>query len=422
MMKYRVVVSTVMAIPSIVAAQIRVSPAVVNVGTQDATSVFLSYGGLRPDQRLADAIWCGRLVSAAPAIGSRCDQSTEWGQLPLRYDRATPSGAGGTGGFTDIMSIPASIARRAYTLVAGGGAPTFFYVRHVVSASGLPDEFVVVVCKLASGGASVPLSLTDVKVSAGGDQSVVFVSSRSAPAGISANIRYTGTGRLVGRWEVVRPGDELPTDDDLLTEATLPLELRAHQRRYTELERFNVFLPPSGRVSLPGPDPSKLPMDVDGTYLVLLRIEASADDADNSNLSAVGTGTGVVASGAVAGFPMPVLRYVVGAAPPDVSEKTTRGVRPLLPQAGDSIAPNIGTSFGWIEDVSAALYRLEIVRDDGEMVHSAIVARGLATYRGPPWLVERAAGHQLKWRVVALDDRGRPRSMTEWRALRVGGT
>ena len=43
--------------------------------------------------------------------------------------------------------------------------------------------------------------------------------------------------------------------DDLLTEGTLPPELRGTQRRWTELERFNVFLPPTGEATFDGPDP-----------------------------------------------------------------------------------------------------------------------------------------------------------------------
>jgi hypothetical protein len=401
--------------------QIRVSPTMVNVNTQDATTVFLSYGGLRADQRLADAAWCGRLVPATPSAGSRCDPSLEWGQLPLRYDRATQSGVSGAGGFTDIMSIPPSVARRAYQAAARGSTANFFYVRHVVSIAGLPDEFVVVVCRLASGGASVPLSLTDVRVTAG-EQSVVFLQSRETPPVVAAEIRYTGTGRLAGRWEVVRPGEELPTDDDLLTEATLPLELRARQRRYTEVDRFNVFLAPGGRVTLPGPSPKRLPVDVDGTYLLLLRVEASPDDADNSNLGDLGTGNGVVPSGAVAGFPMPVLRYVVGASSSDAGAMDTRrsnAVRLLLPRADDSIASNAGVTFGWIETTTASFYRLEIVRDDGQPVHAAIVARGLGTYRAPPWLAERAEGHSLRWRVTAIDARGRDQPGSDWRSIRL---
>jgi len=398
-------------------AQIRVSPTMVDVNTQDGTTVFLSYGGLRADQRLADAVWCGRLVPAAPALGSKCDPALEWGQLPLRFDHATQSGVGGAG-FTDIMSIPPSVARRAYQAAARGASANFFYVRHVVSASGLPDEFVVVVCRLASGGASVPLSLTDVRVTAG-EKSVVFLQSRETPPLAAADIRYTGSGRLAGRWEVVRPGEELPTDDDLLTEATLPIELRGRQRRYTEIERFNIFLPPSGRVTLPGPSPRRLPVDVDGTYMLLLRIEASPDDAGNSNLSEVGTGSGVVPSGAVAGFPMPVLRYVVGASSGITDVPGESALRLLLPRVNDTVTTNTGITFGWIEHPSPSFYRLEVTRDDAQPVHSAIVARGLGTYRAPPWLADRAEGHALRWRVVGIDARGKDQQASEWRSLPV---
>src|SRR5439155_21742231 len=126
-----------------------------------------------------------------------------------------------------------------------------------------------------------------------------------------ARIAYTGTGRLIGRWEVVLPGEEPPTSRDLLTEATLPLDQRGSQRRFTQLERFNVFLAPDGRATLPGPDMRLLPSAVEGTYRVLLRVEATDDCEGDSNLADAGAGTGVVHSGAVAGFPLPVLRYVV---------------------------------------------------------------------------------------------------------------
>jgi hypothetical protein len=101
--------------------QIRVNPSGLNVSTQTATTVFLSYGGLRNDQVAAEAVWCARLVPAAPDIGFRCDPATLWGQLPTRYDRSRNSGITG---YTDIMSIPPSIARRAYTAAKNGDATT----------------------------------------------------------------------------------------------------------------------------------------------------------------------------------------------------------------------------------------------------------------------------------------------------------
>src|SRR5689334_17429562 len=87
-------------------AQITVNPTGVNVASQGATTVFLTFGGLTPDQVPVEAFWCGELVDARPNIGLRCDPSTLFGSLPLRLDLSRPSGAGG---FTDIMSIPPSV-------------------------------------------------------------------------------------------------------------------------------------------------------------------------------------------------------------------------------------------------------------------------------------------------------------------------
>jgi hypothetical protein len=407
-----------LASPRVAGAQVRVNPTSVNVSTQTATTVFLSYGGLRPDQVLAEAVWCGDVISAAPDIGMKCNPASLWGQLPLRYDHAVTSGVSG---FTDIMSIPASVARRAYASAATGAQSDFFYVRRVVSNAGRPSEYVVLTCRPTGGGAGAPLSLTDVQLAFTGDQSVLFVRPGQTAPSLAAEIIYTGTGRLVGRWEIVRPGEELPSETDRLTEATLPIEQRPTQRRYSQLERFNVFLPPSGHVTLRGPDPSRLPTDVDGLYLVLLRIEVSDDDAGDSNLSAVGSGTGIVHAGAVAGFPLPVLRYVVGPGT-GLAESTreTNAVRLLLPRGDTTVARGVALTFGWVEapGTGAAYHRLEIQRDDGEPVHSAIVPRGIGTYRAPPWLADKAAGQPLRWRVVALDESARERNASAWRPLR----
>lgn len=113
-----------------------------------------------------------------------------------------------------------------------------------------PDEYVFVTCRLAGGGAGVPLALTDVKLQFASDKLVLSTKVGEAPPTLSASITYTGSGRLTGRWEVVLPGDELPTPQDLLTEASLPIELRGQQKRYAQLGRFNVFLPPGNSYKL----------------------------------------------------------------------------------------------------------------------------------------------------------------------------
>jgi len=149
--------AAMVAIASGMEAQIRVNPTTVDVNSQGPTTVFLTYG-FTADYQPAEAVWCRDLISAAPAVGLRCDPTRLWGELPERYNLSRSSGIGG---FTDIMSMPASVARRAYQAAAGGATGEVYYVRHFASKVGAPDQFVVVTLRLTGGGARGPLSLTD---------------------------------------------------------------------------------------------------------------------------------------------------------------------------------------------------------------------------------------------------------------------
>lgn len=410
------VLAVVVAVATPVSAQVRVNPTGVNVNTQGATTVFLTYGGLAGYEPV-EATWCGELVSARPALGLRCDGSTIFGSLPLRYDRSTTSG---TSAFTDVMTIPPSVTRRAYQAAATGKGSAFYYVRRFVSRNGGPDQFVAVTCRLTGGGARTPLSFTDVRLVPVGDDPVVHVGQGERPAQVEARLSYTGTGRLVGRWEVVLPGEELPTTNDLLTEASLPLEDRGLQRRYTQLGRFNEFLAPgAGPFVLPGPDPSRLPTILEGTYYLLLRIEASGDKEGDTNLAAVGAGRGVLPTGGVAGFPMPVLRYVVGSGSgaPSTGERSRGRVELLSPAAGDALSEGAST-FTWAAAAIASHYRLDIATDTG-VVFSALVAAPIAAYRMPPFAVRQvaASGSGLRWRVTVLAPGGATVARSAWRVL-----
>ncbi len=395
-------------------AQIRVNPTGVNVNAQGATTVFLTFGGLNGYVPV-EAVWCGELVPATPDLGLRCDPATIFGSLPFRFDRSRASGANG---FTDIMSIPPSVARRAYQEAERGRSSGFFYVRRFVRPEGGPAQFVAVTCRLAGGGARVPFSLLDVRVGFSTEAPILFVRTGETPPPLAADILYSGTGRLKGRWEVVLPGDDPPSPQDLLTEATLPAEQRGLQRRYTELARFNVFLPPSGRYTLEGPDPRKLPAAVDGTYLVLLRVEASDDREADSNLAAAGAGQGVVHSGAVAGFPLPALRYIVGGATSEAAVAgLPAGLALALPADNARVPRDRPLAFTWTEVDQAAFYRLEIETVDARHVLSALVERGTGTYRAPSWLKDRAGDGRVRWRVAALSATGKEIRITPWRNL-----
>jgi hypothetical protein len=409
-----VAAALLVALPVWLPAQIRVHPTGVNVNTHGATTAFLTFGGLR-NQVAVEAFWCGELVPATPSRGFRCSTSSMFGRLPIRYDLSSTSGVA----FTDVMSIPPSVARRAYQEAQRGARSSFFYVRRFVSTIGGPDEYVAVTCRLAGGGARVPFSLTDVTIAFDIETPVLFVAPGAMVPKVSADIAYNGTGRLRGRWEVVLPGEDYPSPTDLLTEASLPPDERGTQRRYTQLSRFNVFLPPTGKVTLAGPDVSRVPTNAEGTYLLLLRIEASDDKEADSDFGAAGAGSGVVHSGAVAGFPMPTLRYVVGAGSSRMSpSRSTRVLRLLLPRDGATVSPDSGLSVSWLEEWNAAHYRVELEAEDGTALFSAVVPPGVGAYRAPPFVMQQAAGKPVRWRVTALDFNGWAMRHSGWRTVK----
>src|ERR1700687_1882402 len=96
-------------------AAIRRDPTGVNVSSQSPTTVFITYAGLA-SQTPVDAVWCGEIVPAIPDVGFKCDPNTVYGRLPVRYDQSRLSGSI----FTDIMTIPANVARRAYQAAERG--------------------------------------------------------------------------------------------------------------------------------------------------------------------------------------------------------------------------------------------------------------------------------------------------------------
>jgi hypothetical protein len=394
------------------AQNVKVNPTGVNINPNTGTTVFLTFGQVPVSLRPAEATWCGELIPAAPDLGLKCDPATTYGSLPARYNLSRSSG---NLGFTDVMSIPPSVARRAYQAAANGADSRFFYVRRFANLNGGPDEYVNVTCRMGSGGARVPFALTDAQLLFEPDLPIVFVRPEAFTPKIKANIQYNGTGRLKGRWEVVAPGDESPTDFDLLPEGSLPFEQRGKQRRYTQLSRFNVFLPPVGRFTLEGPDPSRLPRSVEGAYLILLRIEASDDKEGDSDLSSVGVGPGVVHSGGLSGFALPVLRYFVGAS-------ESRAVTPLAlisPSEGATVNSAQPPLFTWVENLPAAFARLEVTDRSEKALLNSILPAGTLHYSAPSWLREKAVDGNLRWRVVMFDQTGQRIAESPWRELRL---
>ncbi len=397
-------------------AQVRVTPSSVTAYSQGATTVYLTFSGVI-NKRPADACWCGDLIPATPNLGMMCNPATVFGCLPVRYDQ---SRLNASGIYTDIMSIPPSVARKAYQDAANGNDATFFYVRRFISTVGGPDEFVPVTIRLSGNGAAVPFSLTEVKLSWASDKPVVLINADQKLPGIKAEIKYTGTGRLKGRWEIVKPGEELPSQFDLLTEATLPVELRGRQRRYTLLSRFNTFLPPTGKFILPGPEWWRVPSHMEGLYLVLLRIEAVEDLAGNSRLGEIGAGPATIPTGGVAGFALPTLRYYVGGSTGNLdSDQRTNKLTALTPDDNAILSSNEPIEFRWSSIEGVSLYRIEVEDENRTLIMAAVLLPISATYRAPSWLKEKVNGGTVQWRVLALDAAGNPISETPRRRLQL---
>lgn len=397
-----------------------VNPTGVNVRSTGPTSVFITFQGTA-GQTSTNAFWCGDITVGANTVTdfNPCVPGTIFGSLPARHNLSRLSGTGGAKNLTDIMTIPASVARRAYQAAQAGAKSSFFYVRQFVDAGGA-QQFVAVTCRMAGGGARVPLALMNVNLyfkAPQGNRPVYLLSHGEESPGIEAKIYYNGSGRLKGRWEVVKPGDPEPGAEDLLPEPSLPVELRGLQKRYTVLSRVDVFLPPSGRVVIPGPAPESIPTEADGPYKILLRIEATQDKEGDSN-----TTTGVARSGGVAGFPLPVLRYYVGS-PEEVADAKQRLVTGrlslLLPQPSRKFKPGDPLDFSWVEIAGGIIYRLEI-RSETEAVLSAMVKPGVSAYSAPPWLEEKASDQPLHWRVQALDQGGEVMAQSGWRKMGIG--
>ncbi|MGH9955818.1 MAG: hypothetical protein ACREBC_01655, partial [Pyrinomonadaceae bacterium] len=180
---------------------------------------------------------------------------------------------------------------------------------------------------------------------------------------------------------------------------------------------FNVFLAPGGKYTLPGPDSSRMPNTVSGEYLVLLRIEATDEKESDSNLAIVGVGPGVVHSGAVAGFPLPVLRYYVGSGP---DRQLTNELTLLSPDDKTILPTQTSIEFRWADTTGAVFYRLEVVDTLGQPILSAVLLPGKGFYRAPPWLKEKVGSANARWRVLALDRVGSTISESNWRNFRLG--
>ena len=161
------------------AAEIRRDPNGVNVNANGAT-IGVHHLRRPRDQVPAEAFWCGELIPAAPDRGFKCDPATH-----LRPAAATlrPVAACRAHGRVHRHHVDPALggAARLPGGASAGASSAFFYVRRFVSLRGGPDEYVFVTCRMAGGGARVPLALLDVQLASSNGESVLSLEPGEAP-------------------------------------------------------------------------------------------------------------------------------------------------------------------------------------------------------------------------------------------------
>ena len=381
------------------------------------------------------AYFCGRLT--APNDASSSSQSagsglilpvcaaadaTNFGQIQAARGLIQVVQGGvtspGAGSYENLY-IPPSVARQAAAQARAGGTPYFYFVREF--QTGFGPLYRIIRVRLTGNSALVPLTLNDVRLAFSPDsnpQTIGFVKRGQTAPSWAATVYYSGTGVLRGRWELVEPGDPEPQARELLTEASIPVTERGLARRYRELGRFNLVLPAGSTARIPGPDPKKLPTDLEGRYQILLRIEA--DYANDPFLA-----DARVKSGAIAAFAMPSLAYYVGAVESrqaKLTPVTPAKIDLQYPVVGQTYLPHEVLAFQWKKtnsDVTPRVYRLEFKSADRPEVRSFLTSGDHDHLVVSAWLKERIAGRNVSWRVVSLDAQGIQTAASEWRSISV---
>ena len=97
---------------------------------------------------------------------------------------------------------------------------------------------------------------------------------------LKAVFKYSGTGVLSGRWELITPADSGPDDSTILPESQMPASERDRPRMLEALNTFSVQLPPtSGSYTLAGPSLGADRLTLTGMYRIAMRVEAVSSSA-----------------------------------------------------------------------------------------------------------------------------------------------
>jgi hypothetical protein len=392
--------------PSTISALSSVTPLQVALTSGGRTSRLLTYNFVGSSSAPVGSFVCSQLIANAPSgatTSNPCAPGAQSFALAIEASgfSAQPISAGRSRA-TESVLFPEAFARLSSALAQQTGNSSLYFIRQFQNGS-----FAVVQLQAVGSTLASPLTLTDVQLAfrtGRGRQPTVSLSPGEAVPLSFADIYYSGSGTLRGRWEVVEPGLAVPERSDLVPEASLTRSERGLQRRYKLIERFEYALGPTGHFVLPGPDPARLPVRQSGGYLVLLRIEAVP----------AGTNGGVFAEHGAAPFSLPVLIYQVGVGIDGSTALAARFVDLI------DVAPSRVPTLAWRGIPEAASWRVELADASGAIVGSKFLRREETRYGLTGVLAQRTRDKAVRWRVQAFDAGRRPIGRSEWKDLTRG--
>ncbi|MBC7380106.1 MAG: hypothetical protein H7346_22075 [Burkholderiaceae bacterium] len=394
------------ASPSGGSALSSVSPRQVALTSGGPTSRQLSYDFLGTSSTPVASYVCSQLIANPPSGASPTNPCATGGQsFGLSVESSgftTQQASAGRSRASETVLFPEAFARLSIALAQQSGNSSLYFVRQFQNG-----YYAVVQLQAVGSSLSDPLTLTEVQLAfrtGRGRQPTVSLAPGEAAPPSFADIYYTGSGTLRGRWEVVEPGLAVPDRSDLVPEASVPRSERGRQRRYRLVDRFEYALGPGGHFVLPGPDPARLPVRQTGGYLVLLRIEAVP----------AGTRFGAAAEHGAAPFSLPVLVYQVGVGIDGATALAARFVELL------DVKPGLVPTLAWRPLPEAASWRVELADANGIIVGSKFLRREETRYGLAGMLAQRTRGKAVQWRVQAFDAGRRPIGRSDWKDIKPG--
>ncbi len=273
----------------------------------------------------------------------------------------------------ETLSIPAAVVARA----AQAGVSRLYYRRSFADgsiASGAPPTAAIALDITGAGGAPFAVNYIGLRFDDGSLRRVLAVGEELRAR---ATIRFTGTGRLRGVWEIADPASSAG--------APVYRPLRVVQQPLFGGRAASLDSPP-------------LPSQQPGLYRLRLRVIEPADSGDTVSL-----------------------QYFVAAA----SSPPLAPVEVIAPQANAVLRDD--TVFRWQPVSGAVAYRLEFHQrnSDGKAGDAPLAGMEVDASRRSlvaSQLMRRhlQPGGSYRWRLIALDASGQRIARSEWRPIRSG--